>query len=805
MHRAALVLFFLLQLGSAGAQCFEKCNGHGSCDKYARCNCHAGFQGATCAERVCPFGTAFSDFATADDTAHAEQECSGRGLCDRNTGMCMCMEGFTGVACQRTTCGGGGTCNAFGKCMSMKDLASQTRSTNSEVFLYDTTWDAEKIYGCLCDEGRSGYDCGLVDCPTGDDPLTTGQVNEVQLMKCSSDPNPADSSLKGTFALWFNGYPSTTINVDATAAELESAIEQIQGVGQVTVSYSEGSTSACSTSDTNVIKITFIDNFGALPPIVPFEDNLYPVGSTITISADGLTSMTDWNGAIFTPIKGTKEDGACANRGTCDLSMGSCECYNDNGDTFASSDGYGNAGTRGDCGYAASTISACPGEIACSGQGTCDSTTHVCSCQAGFYGGNCALRECPKGLSWFSYPSGNEQAHDTLVECSNMGTCDNSVGTCECAAGFFGEACQYMACGGGTANPCSGHGECLSMRHLSWESNLNGDATNYIYGTDPNNYATWDADRVNGCNCDDGWEGYDCSLRSCPTGDNPGTYGENREVQLLRCQASSGTFALQFRQETTSALAWDIEAWELKQALEALDTVKSVDVTYSINKITSSTNSTYQPLKSCTTTTASPYCVVQVTGGLVASAVSGMTEATCKAACDVDATCNSFAFTAGTGACSYYDLAINATSKSSTSATVQSYWKTSDPLTIKGINKKGLCTNTTQTNVASLTFNSPSGDVPSVIVYSNSLALVDTLTSATTGVLSIATDGSTLSGLTSVMGTTDEEVCSGRGTCVAEFGTCTCHQNWGSSDGKGGQGVLADCGFRQDPIYKKGA
>ena len=26
------------------------------------------------------------------------------------------------------------------------------------------------------------------------------------------------------------------------------------------------------------------------------------------------------------------------------------------------------------------------------------------------------------------------------------------------ALGFYGEACEYMACGGGVSNPCNGHG-----------------------------------------------------------------------------------------------------------------------------------------------------------------------------------------------------------------------------------------------------------------------------------------------------------------------------------------------------------
>ena len=124
-----------------------------------------------------------------------------------------------------------------------------------------------------------------------------------------------------------------------------------------------------------------------------------------------------------------------------------------------------------------------------------------------------------------------------------------------------------------------------------------------------------------------------CSLRSCPVGDNPGIYGQNREVQLLRCQATSGTFRFQFRQETTPELSWDIEAWELKAALEALDTVKRVDVDYSRERITSSTNSSYHPLNTCIKTVTNPYCIAAIPGATAttAAAVSGMTLATCKA------------------------------------------------------------------------------------------------------------------------------------------------------------------------------
>ena len=63
--------------------------------------------------------------------------------------------------------------------------------------------------------------------------------------------------------------------------------------------------------------------------------------------------------------------------------------------------------------------------------------------------------------------------------------------------------------GGGSSgqSQCSGNGECLSMAELALRSNNNGDATNYTYGTDPNNAFTWDGKRIFGCICDEGWEG----------------------------------------------------------------------------------------------------------------------------------------------------------------------------------------------------------------------------------------------------------------------------------------------------------
>lgn len=51
----------------------------------------------------CPVGKAWVAPARATDNAHYEVECSNKGVCNRETGVCQCMEGFTGTACQRRT------------------------------------------------------------------------------------------------------------------------------------------------------------------------------------------------------------------------------------------------------------------------------------------------------------------------------------------------------------------------------------------------------------------------------------------------------------------------------------------------------------------------------------------------------------------------------------------------------------------------------------------------------------------------------------------------------------------------------
>jgi hypothetical protein len=176
----------------------------------------------------------------------------------------------------------------------------------------------------------------------------------------------------------------------------------------------------------------------------------------------------------------------------------------------------------------------------CNGHGTCLNSTSTCACYDGwgssadisFYKApDCSLRVCPSDRAWADIPTGPTTAH-AVMECSNRGVCDRTTGICNCFTGFTGSACQRMAC----PNDCSGHGVCLSMKQLARTSNALPLAPNTYY-EGAENGATWDENKVYGCVCDSSWAvglgdgetqepewfGPDCSLRHCPSADNPRT------------------------------------------------------------------------------------------------------------------------------------------------------------------------------------------------------------------------------------------------------------------------------------------
>ncbi|KAJ1442973.1 tubular mastigoneme protein [Ochromonadaceae sp. CCMP2298] len=183
---------------------------------------------------------------------------------------------------------------------------------------------------------------------------------------------------------------------------------------------------------------------------------------------------------------------------------------------------------------------------ACNGHGRCTSYD-MCICNRNWQAADCSERVCMFGLAHVDTPKGDLDTSGTVsdanillidnspvypygtteqfpqmqdsdlnqlensahyyMECSNKGKCDRSTGECECFEGYDGVSCQRASCPGYPSS-CSGHGVCKTIKQLATTD----------YG---NVYELWDKDTTMGCECDKGYTGPDCSLRSCKYGVDP--------------------------------------------------------------------------------------------------------------------------------------------------------------------------------------------------------------------------------------------------------------------------------------------
>lgn len=378
----------------------------------------------------------------------------------------------------------------------------------------------------------------------------------------------------------------------------------------------------------------------------------------------------------------------------------------------------------------------------------------------GWQGYDCAQRTCPFETAWFDRPISDNRAHQ-WAECSNMGTCERSKGECVCTAGFQGHACERMSCPG--SPECNGHGKCLTIAHLAELAEKNGDVTPYTYGTIPNKPSTWDFGKVMGCKCDEGYKGFDCSLRTCPVGDDPRTQwytsGKHRpEIQALTCKVDTGEgsndgsrFRLSFRCGkynnvqistrnkycTTEPISWKATEAEVKRAIENLKTIGGGQ--HQHQKFNSGRVDVHFTKKWYIDQHRRHDPSGHRLDGLPVRMGELVTHHRWKKRCNTPDTCT--------------------------------------PLDVA-------CT-TDGSNVIVVTFKSEPGDLPALqpgyFQYPNSMAIT------------VETDGK---GPWSQRGTTETKVCSGRGLCDESTGNCVCVSGYATSDGFGNLGARRDCGHR---------
>mmetsp|Transcript_6213 Transcript_6213/g.9365 ORF Transcript_6213/g.9365 Transcript_6213/m.9365 type:complete len:755 (+) Transcript_6213:104-2368(+) len=614
-------------------ECPNNCNGKGSClaEEAGLCKCFPGYHGVDCSQRLCPAGVAWFDHPYADNMAHAEfTECSNMGVCNRKTGECECRRGFSGAACDQLACplgtatkGGKKPCSGHGRCVSLRTISNYVdyeEFTNATVY---ADWDADMVYGCDCNSGWEGSTCARRSCPKGDNPSTPG-VDEVQLIDCTC----TDFDCQGTFQLSVRGLKTQSMPLNITEEVIKYRIQQLSSVDDVAVDII-GERFCRKDGSTTLLRFKLPQ--GDYPAVEIVQGSTFE--ATASVFVDGDSSVV--NPAVSS-VLGTREYVECSDHGSCNYISGACQCFAG----YGSSNGFGEVGTRGDCGYQFSTnttqnvngtevITGCPYEynginstkLFCSGHGTCNFHLGTCTCDDGYEGAGCLKKTCPVANAWFGSV---EFRHSGNATCAGVGQCNYVTGLCEKCGGdwnvFSGDACQYLSCyEDSNGVSCGGNGQCLSLREVAdLTYGENKELTGVVYNT------PWDADMVRGCSCYRSWTvdnqysadyypfghftknrldnnynqtkfyrgptafaatdwiGYDCLHAACPTGLDPTLISSriaDNEIQMFQCDANNGTFQLTFRGNTTRAIPYTANASDLESYLEELYTINDVEVT----------------------------------------------------------------------------------------------------------------------------------------------------------------------------------------------------------------------------------
>jgi len=180
------------------AACDNQCSGHGTCTKNGVCQCYDNWglglshDSGDCSDRICPYDFAWVDSPDVKGRFHKYAECSGQGLCARDTGLCQCFPGYGGKACQRTLCPN--SCSGHGRCEYIQDLGyaasafdfADASNANTKYFTsewgvsgqssYNTAGDADAYINGNPNQGRPNYKKSATT-PSSDNSMSPNTAN----------------------------------------------------------------------------------------------------------------------------------------------------------------------------------------------------------------------------------------------------------------------------------------------------------------------------------------------------------------------------------------------------------------------------------------------------------------------------------------------------------------------------------------------------------------------------------------------------------------------------------------------------
>ena len=210
-----------------------------------------------------------------------------------------------------------------------------------------STWDADMIYGCLGDNygyvdtyhnitTYEGLYLDELQCPVSHNVRIDDKVygvsntiqnfsssKEVQSMRCIAS--------NGTFSLAFRGVQTTLIHSNFSLSEFRDTLLQTHVIGDVLVRATYGNR-VCDATGGVILNITFLSELVNIPLLRVTHYNLTGTSAHVSLWRDQ---------------KGSGQVTECGSHGECNRKTGQCDCF----PFWGSSDGFGGAGFRGDCGH----------------------------------------------------------------------------------------------------------------------------------------------------------------------------------------------------------------------------------------------------------------------------------------------------------------------------------------------------------------------------------------------------------------------------------------------------------------------
>ncbi|KAK5574983.1 hypothetical protein RB653_010238 [Dictyostelium firmibasis] len=452
--------------GRVGSDCrgilctIPNCSGHGYCDNIiGKCNCDSSHQGDGCEMELisCPTSN--------------KAICSGSGTCNNQTGICTCDSGrigsdCSGIQCFVPNCSGHGYCdNIIGKCNC--DSSHQGDGCEMELISCPTSNKAicsgsgtcnNQTGICTCDTGRVGNDCSGILCTIPNcsghgycdniigkcncDSSHQGDGCEMELISCPTS-NKAICSGSGTCNNQTGICTCDSGRIGSDCNGIQCFVPNCNGYGTCNTINGQ---CMCDSSHQGVD--------------CELNYKVCPIGGSNKTECSGIGLCNNQTGeclcdkgAAYSDCSGILCSVNCYNDGVCNLDSGKCKCtanwksddcsipihYLSSIDPCTTSGGqvtiYGWFSTQH------TNLSVTIGGLECV---LLQTTENTIICQIGAGLGTKDVNITQNGSSFigknkFQYIS---TVYKCPKDCSNHGTCDSSVGVCNCNSEYTGFDCS---------------------------------------------------------------------------------------------------------------------------------------------------------------------------------------------------------------------------------------------------------------------------------------------------------------------------------------------------------------------------